>query len=337
MPDKSKFASKFVVGDLVIDDQYGVIDSTASVVDAAKKMKELGVPDLVVVDPTSKKVLGAVADFDIVQNVVAEGRDPKTEQVTGAMYTITPVTRDTPVEEAFARLRDLNVNVVPVVENDTLLGVCSIQDCWSYIPDQNPDEIGLIPVKNSKNAEFWFTAIVGILGFLFGVIFPLSGLFGFYKMSAGNLASFLGISGDFRGTNVDFFLFEAHGQDFIISYTDIVDRVGFLWVLVIICAFGIVIFGLLGLFTLFYTSYSEMRRIRTNRYLVIVPWIYIGFVVLEWILMIIAFSTASNSIVVQVDGVGLTLSIFSILFFVGALFRNYVFRQVSEPSAQVSS
>ena len=61
--------NEFFVKDLVIDDEYGIIDSKATIQEAAKKMKELGVPDLVVVD--NEKVLGVIADIDIVQNIVA--------------------------------------------------------------------------------------------------------------------------------------------------------------------------------------------------------------------------------------------------------------------------
>jgi CBS domain-containing protein len=40
-------------------------------------MKELGVPDLVVVEGEAKKVLGVIADFDIIQDVIAEGKYSK--------------------------------------------------------------------------------------------------------------------------------------------------------------------------------------------------------------------------------------------------------------------
>lgn len=125
---------EYYVRDLVINDEYGIIDSKATIQDAAKKMKELGVPDLVVIKEEKQKVIGVIADFDIIQNVVAEGNDAKTEKVISTMYKISPVTLDTPVTEAFNRMRNLNVNVVPVVENEKLVGVCTIHDCWSYIP-----------------------------------------------------------------------------------------------------------------------------------------------------------------------------------------------------------
>jgi len=124
-------SKEYFVKDLVIDDEYGIIESNATVQEAAKKMKELGVPDLVVVETGTEKVLGAIADFDIIQNVVSEGKDVKSEKVISTMYKIEPVNLNSPVSEAFNRMRDLRVNVIPVVENGKLIGVCSIQDCWS--------------------------------------------------------------------------------------------------------------------------------------------------------------------------------------------------------------
>ncbi|GAH71588.1 unnamed protein product, partial [marine sediment metagenome] len=64
---------EYYVRDLVINDEYGIIDSKATIQDAAKKMKELGVPDLVVIKGEKQKIIGVIADFDIIQNVVAEG------------------------------------------------------------------------------------------------------------------------------------------------------------------------------------------------------------------------------------------------------------------------
>ena len=180
---------EYFVKDLVIDDEYGVIDSNATIQEAAKKMKEIGVPDLVVIEEKTQEVLGVIADFDIVKNDVAEGTDTKTVKVLSTMYKISPVTLETPVTEAFNRMRDLHVNVIPVIKDKKLVGVCTIQDCWSYIPDQTVDEVGLIPVRNTKVAEFWFASVCVILGFTLGIILPLAGIFGFVRYRTGGRRS----------------------------------------------------------------------------------------------------------------------------------------------------
>ena len=56
--NKSLSRKEYFVKDLVIDDEYGVIESTATIQEAANKMKELGVPDLVVIK--EEKVLGVI-------------------------------------------------------------------------------------------------------------------------------------------------------------------------------------------------------------------------------------------------------------------------------------
>ncbi len=197
---------EYFIKDLIIDDEYDVIDSKATIQEAAKKMKEIGVPDLVVVEGDSQKVLGVIADFDIIQKIVAEGTDPKGANVITTMYNIESVTLNSPVTEAFTRMRDLQVNVIPVVENGKLMGVCTIQDCWSYIPDEDVDEVGLIPVSDTRTAEFWFATICTILAFVFGIVLPFGGLYGYFSGNPIDLLSFFGVA-DIQGDIVTFHLF----------------------------------------------------------------------------------------------------------------------------------
>jgi CBS domain-containing protein len=323
---------EYFIKDLVIDDDYGVIDSKATIQDAAKKMKELGVPDLVVVEENSNKVLGVIADFDIIQNVVAKGSDPKEVKIISTMYKIEPVTLDDPVTEAFARMRDLNVNVVPVVENGKLVGVCTIQDCWSYIPDENVDEIGLIPVSDTRSAEFWFATVCTIIAFVLGVIFPLVGFYGFFSGNQAELLSLFGTA-EIRGGRVLFGLFEARGIDFLVSFVNLINRNGLIWLAIVIFSVLIIIFGILALFSIIFSSYSGVRNVPTG-FLVqsLIPILFIAFLIIEWILLGIAFAIAVPSPNVIVDGVGLTLSIISMSLVLAAIYRDYFFRQKESTS-----
>jgi len=318
---------QFFIKDLVIDDEYGVIESTASVQDAAKKMKELGVPDLVVIEGEEKKVLGVIADFDIVQNIVAEGKDSKEAKVISTMYKIEPVSLESPVTEAFTRMRDLQVNVVPVVEDGKLIGVSTIQDCWSYIPDQDIDEIGLIPVSNTRNAEFWFASVCSILAFVLGVILPLVGISGFFTGNQVDLLSLFGTA-EIRGGSVLFSFFEARGNDFIVSFMNLIGLNGGIWLFIVIISVLILIFGILGLVSIIFAGYSGMRNIQTGLIIrLIIPSLFVVFLVIQWILFGIAFAIAVPSPPVIIDGLGLTLSIISMLLIVAAIFRDYFFKQ----------
>ena len=325
---------EYYVRDLIIDDEYGVIESTATVQDAAKKMKELGVPDLVVIE--GEKILGVIADFDIIQNVVAKGSDSKIEKVISSMYTIESVSLDTSVAEAFTRMRDLQVNVVPVVENGKLIGVCTIQDCWSYIPDENVDEIGLIPVSNTRNAEFWFASVCSILAFVLGIILPLVGIYGFFSGNQVDLLSLFGTA-EIRGGRVIFSLFEARGDDFIVSFINLININGGIWLVIIIFSLLILVFGILGLFAVIFASYSDIRNIQTGFVIrFIIPILVVVFLIIQWILFGIAFAIAVPSPPVIIDGLGLTLSIISMFLIIAAIYRDYIFRQ-KVTSEEVSS
>ncbi|MFX1363985.1 MAG: CBS domain-containing protein [Promethearchaeota archaeon] len=318
---------EYYVRDLVINDEYGIIDSNATIQEAAKKMKELGVPDLVVIKGEKEKVVGVIADFDIVQNVVAEGVDSKTEKVISTMYKIAPVSLNTPVTEAFSRMRDLNVNVVPVVENEKLVGVCTIHDCWSYIPDQNVDEIGLIPVRNTRVAEFWFASASAIVAFVIGIILPLAGVYGYFSGNQADLLSFLGMA-ERKSGEVIFELFEVRGSDFFVSFLDLFTRNGPMWIIIEIFSIFLIIFGIVGLFSIIYVSFSDTRRIETGYITRLVfPGLTVFFMVFQWILFLIAFITTTPPPAITIDITGLIMSIISIVLFLLAINRDYLFRE----------
>ncbi|MHA1933193.1 MAG: CBS domain-containing protein [Promethearchaeota archaeon] len=318
---------EYLVKDLVIDDEYGVIDSNATIQEAAKKMKEIGVPDLVVIEGEAQTVLGVIADFDIVKNDVAEGKDTKTEKVLSTMYKITPVTLDTPVTDAFNNMRDLNVNVVPVVKDEKLVGVCTIQDCWSYIPDQTVDEIGLIPVKNTKTAEFWFASVCVILALTLGIILPLAGIFGFFTARQSGIQSLLGIALDPSNPVVTFSLFDARGMGILVPFLDLFTKSGPIWLVIEIFSILMLLFGIIALFSIVYTSFSDSRNLQTGWIIrTIVPGLAVFFIAFEWILFGIAFALETPQPVIAIDPVGLTMSIVSMILFLLAIGRDYIFR-----------
>ncbi|MBN2154804.1 MAG: CBS domain-containing protein [Candidatus Lokiarchaeota archaeon] len=313
-------STEYRVSDLVIDDEYGIIDSKATVEEAARKMKELNVPDLVVLN-NEEKVLGVIADFDIVREVIASGRDPKTEKVLDTMYTISPVSLETTVTEAFERMRDLHVAVVPVVEKDKLIGVCTIQDCWSFIPGERPDDVGIIAVKNPKQAEFWFASGCAILALVLGIMLPMAGITGYFTANA---ASLYGIP-DIRLGNYLFSMFRAEGAGLL---TELILKSGGIWVLVVICSYLLLIVGMVGIFSLVYVSYSDARFVKTHMvFRTILPFVTIGLIALEWILYLIAFGASSTGFQISLNIPGLIFSIISIGLILAALARDWVFRE----------
>ncbi|MHA1669742.1 MAG: hypothetical protein ACTSV5_04090, partial [Promethearchaeota archaeon] len=139
--------------------------------------------------------------------------------------------------------------------------------------------------------------------------------------------SFFGMA-EIRGGVITFELFETRGTDFLVPFLDLVARNGVIWVFIVICSFLILIFGILGLFSIIYASFSDARNIRTGMIIrSIIPHLLVLFLVLEWILFGIAFSITHPPANVLIDGLGLTMSIISMILFLGAIYRDYVFRQ----------
>ncbi|MHA1562487.1 MAG: hypothetical protein ACTSPA_10220, partial [Promethearchaeota archaeon] len=278
----------------------------------------------------SKKVLGVIADYDIVQNVVAEGKDPKNTLVTDAMYMIEPVTRETLVTKCFKDMQEMNVNIVPVIEDDKLLGVASIQDCWSYIPDENPDDIGLIRVADPKTAEFSVASVITLLAFIFGILMPAFGVYGFFTGETGDLTSLFAVS-DMRVGEITFASFNALGVDYFMPLADLAAKNGAIWVLIVICSYFVLIFGVLTLFSIFYGAISDLRHFYVaNVIKTVIPYITVGLMILQWILFGIAFGSIVGE---SVDGLGLFFSIISMLLLLLAINRDILFRTQEKSSA----
>lgn len=318
---------EYQVRELVINDEYGTIYSDATIEAAAKKMKEINIPDLVVIEKDTEKVLGIIDDFDIVQNVVALGEDPKTTTVISKMEVLTPVTLDTLVSEAFKKMQDLKINIVPVVENGKLMGICSIFDCWTFIPDENPDEIGLIPVADSKTVEFWFSSICAILAFVFGILLPSIGLYGLFFLNQVGMSNFLGTLG-LTGGSYSFSFFDARGADLALPLWSIALQKGPIWIAIYILSILILITGLIGLFSIIYAGFSEMRGLHNPLVVnIVIPAIPIVLIIIQWILYASALSPLLNpSITTIIDVLGLSMSIFSMILLFLAIFRDKIFR-----------
>ncbi|MDQ4144259.1 MAG: CBS domain-containing protein [Actinomycetota bacterium] len=104
------------------------VSKDASLIEAARLMRDADVGDVLVVDRSSNLV-GIVTDRDIVIRAVAEGRDaaatPVMEVASEDLVVASP--RDT-LDDAERLLRDNALRRLPVVENGKVIGVVSIGD-----------------------------------------------------------------------------------------------------------------------------------------------------------------------------------------------------------------
>ena len=314
---------EFYVRDLTIDDEYDTISANESVKDAALKMKELGIPDLVVINEEDNKVLGVIADFDIVTGIVAEGLSAETSKVTEVMYTIEPVSKDTPVSTAFTRMRDLDVSIIPVLEKDELIGVATITDCWGFLPEKYEDQRGWIAVNNPRFANYGFTILMTLLYFCFGILAPFAGFTGFIKAP---------VAGSAIGSQlITYGLFDARGGGFYISYFEFQGTYSLIWLGVFLYGIIFLILGIFSTWCILHWANADYHLVQIER-----NWQAIGVVVgiinliIEWglfLLVIMLGSLRVPSTEISFDIFGLLFTGLAIIFLIAAVSRDILFRE----------
>ena len=118
-----------------------VIGRYATVVEAAKKMREDDVGVVPIVD--GDKLVGTLTDRDIAIRVVAEGKDPNTtkaeEVASREIVTIDP---QQDLDEALRLMARHQVRRLPVVEEDgKLVGIVAQADIAKHATDEQTGEL----------------------------------------------------------------------------------------------------------------------------------------------------------------------------------------------------
>jgi CBS domain-containing protein len=103
------------------------IGATASVVEAARLMREAHIGSLPITD--GDKLVGMITDRDITTRVVAEAADPNATSV-GDVYSqdLISVEPDNDLKEAVQLMARHQLRRLPVVENDRLVGIVAQAD-----------------------------------------------------------------------------------------------------------------------------------------------------------------------------------------------------------------
>lgn len=111
------------------------ISPDATVYDAIKKMSEKNVGSLVVID--NGELVGIVTERHYARNIVLKGRASPATPVQAIMET-DPIYAgpEQTVEDCMAIMTDKKVRHLPVVENDSLIGIISIGDLVQAIISQ---------------------------------------------------------------------------------------------------------------------------------------------------------------------------------------------------------
>ncbi len=98
-----------------------------TVYDAVKSMADHHVGSLVVMD--SGKLVGIITERDYSRNIILKGKSSKDTPIKDIMTrNVLCVTPSKTVDEAMALMTDKHVRHLPVVEDNTVIGIISIGD-----------------------------------------------------------------------------------------------------------------------------------------------------------------------------------------------------------------
>jgi len=104
-----------------------VLAPTTSLTEAAARMRDLGIGDVLVAD--DEQLRGLVTDRDIVVRAVADGCDPNTttlaEVCTAEVWALDP---DSSIDEAIRLMGENAIRRLPVVELGRPVGIVAIGD-----------------------------------------------------------------------------------------------------------------------------------------------------------------------------------------------------------------
>lgn len=112
----------------IMTPNFEMIDSTSSLIDAARKMKEFNVGFLPVQE--GNNLIGVITDRDIVIRALAQDRDPGSTQVKDIISSdVVYCFEDDSVEDAVRLMEDNQVRRLIVCRSDrTPVGIVSLGD-----------------------------------------------------------------------------------------------------------------------------------------------------------------------------------------------------------------
>jgi CBS domain-containing protein len=127
----------------VMSNDCTCIGENESVLDAARKLKELDVGALPICGEDDR-LKGMLTDRDIVVKVLAEGKDPSQTKAgelgQGDGKTVT-IGADDSIEEALHTMAEHKVRRLPVIDGHRLVGVVSQADLATNIDEEKVGEL----------------------------------------------------------------------------------------------------------------------------------------------------------------------------------------------------
>ncbi len=128
------------------------LNSNDSIEKAAKLMQQHDVGSIPVCN--NDKIVGIVTDRDIALRTVASGQNPSSQKVSDIM-TSNPVvgSPDMNVHDAAKIMSDKQIRRLPIVENNSLVGIVALGDI-SLEPTQQDDAEDALKNISQPNTDF---------------------------------------------------------------------------------------------------------------------------------------------------------------------------------------
>jgi CBS domain-containing protein len=134
-----------------------VVDTSSTVAEAARVMREYHVGDVVVVERKYGKQIptGILTDRDIALEFVAVNIDPETISVGDAMsFELLTVNQDDDLMHVIETMRDKGVRRVPVVDADeALFGILSVDDVLDLLSEVLIDIVHLVDSQRRRETR----------------------------------------------------------------------------------------------------------------------------------------------------------------------------------------
>ncbi|MCK6485567.1 MAG: CBS domain-containing protein [Phycisphaerae bacterium] len=116
------------------------VAGTTSVVEAARRMNADHIGSVVVTE--GERVVGIFTERDVLNRIVAAGRDPAQTRVADVMTTPVACCRgDTKLDECRRVMREKRIRHLPVVEGGRLVGMISIGDLNAFEAKEQAETI----------------------------------------------------------------------------------------------------------------------------------------------------------------------------------------------------
>ena len=141
----------------ICNHNVATVDTSADMVEAARRMRDAHVGNLVVTDNREGRAvpIGMLTDRDIVVEVVAAGVDPSQVTVGDAMSKeLLSVREENGISYTLQEMQRMGVRRVPVVDSKgALSGILAIDDVVDHLARQLNHIAGVIRIEQEKETQ----------------------------------------------------------------------------------------------------------------------------------------------------------------------------------------